>query len=601
MSLLEQASLIVTPNAYKESKLYSVVPSDGTGDMTVVRATTATRVNESGLIEVVPKNLASYSEQFDNGVWAKSGATVTVNVTTSPDGTNNADKLIDNSTLAGHSFNSATSMISGTTYTWSIFAKMSEIRYLTLRYVSGGAFSTNYITTFDLLNGTATNSATLPASSFLITSFGNGWYKCSISQAANATGTGTYAAYLSKDGVASTYTGNGTDGLFIYGAQLEQGSTATSYFPTTTRLNIPRIDYTSGEGAILVEGQRTNLALYSEQFDNAYWSKSGATVSANVTTSPDGTINADSLIESVLNENHKIFRNITSILASTPYSYSIKVKPNGRQWIFFSQFGLDNSRIWFDVQNAQVGTISNASASTTYSNAKIETLTNGWVNISFTFTTTFTVFYNHILLASANGINTTYLGDGTSGVYLWGAQLEAGSYATSYIPTVASSVTRNADVISKTGISSLIGQTEGTLFFNGRINSNSSSPRNITLSDGTGANRVILGFGNNGANRIDYDVISGGVLQTSGLGLFMDMTTDFKIIALYSTNNFKLFINGVLIATDSSGITFSGTTLNKLAFLTVTGTSQVLDGSVKSLQLYKTALTDTECIALTTL
>ena len=102
MSLLEQASLIVTPNGFKESKLYSVIPSDGSGDMTVVRATTATRVNENGLIEVTPYNLFTYSEQFDNASWVKERITITTNATTAPNGTLTADKIVEDTTTNSH-------------------------------------------------------------------------------------------------------------------------------------------------------------------------------------------------------------------------------------------------------------------------------------------------------------------------------------------------------------------------------------------------------------------------------------------------------------------------------------------------------------------
>ncbi len=95
MSLLTQASLVVTPNGVKEGKLYSVIPSDGSGDMSVVRATTATRVNSSGLVELVPYNLVQYSEQLDNAaVWvAYSGTTTTANAATAPNGTLTADRI----------------------------------------------------------------------------------------------------------------------------------------------------------------------------------------------------------------------------------------------------------------------------------------------------------------------------------------------------------------------------------------------------------------------------------------------------------------------------------------------------------------------------
>ena len=96
MSLLSQASLCVTPNAYKEGKLYSVIPSDGSGDMSVTRATTATRVNSAGLVELVPYNLLNYSQSFDNAAWVKSNATISANTIASPSGIQDADSIIEN-------------------------------------------------------------------------------------------------------------------------------------------------------------------------------------------------------------------------------------------------------------------------------------------------------------------------------------------------------------------------------------------------------------------------------------------------------------------------------------------------------------------------
>ena len=93
MSLLTQASLVITPNGYKEGTLYSVIPSDGSGDMSVVRATTATRVNSAGLVELVPYNLVQYSQEFENAWWSKYQATITANATTAPDGTSSAESI----------------------------------------------------------------------------------------------------------------------------------------------------------------------------------------------------------------------------------------------------------------------------------------------------------------------------------------------------------------------------------------------------------------------------------------------------------------------------------------------------------------------------
>ena len=123
MSLLEQASLVVTPNSYKESKLYSVIPNTTLGDMDVVRATTATRVNEQGLIEVVPRNLLTYSEQFANGVYITTDSTITANTSISPNGTTTADTLTEGITNDLHRIRQNFNVIIGNVYTLSVFCK----------------------------------------------------------------------------------------------------------------------------------------------------------------------------------------------------------------------------------------------------------------------------------------------------------------------------------------------------------------------------------------------------------------------------------------------------------------------------------------------
>tara|TARA_B110000503_G_scaffold88564_1_gene134280 strand:- start:1262 stop:3004 length:1743 start_codon:yes stop_codon:yes gene_type:complete len=580
MSLLEQASLILTPNGFKESKLYSVVPSDGAGDMTVVRATTATRVNENGLIETVPKNLLTYSNTFSNAAWFNINTTETSGQS-GYDGSNNA-WLLQRSAAYGLIRQFVDS--DGDT-TFSVYVKKGSLSWVRLYIASNTLSSDVYINLENGAIGTKTGSPSVE-----VVDLGSGWYRCTISK--NTTLINNFRIYPAASNEDTT----GTSGnIYIQDAQLEQGSTATSYFPTTNRLNIPRIDYTSGEGAILVEGQRTNLALYSEQFDNAAWTKFSTTISANTTTSPDGTTNADKIIEVVATADHGFYKLLASgFSANSLVTISVFAKFDGRHLQMKNSYLSDASS--FNLQSGTV--VSNYGSGV----GEIVSYGNGWYRciLKTTANSSGNAGLTAYLLNSVYA--TTYAGNGTSGIYIYGAQLEAGSYATSYIPTVASSVTRNADVISKTGISSLIGQTEGTVFFNGKINSNDITiARNITLSDGTSANRIILGFGANASNGPQAELISGGVGQASGLGLSMDMTTEFKFAFAYATNNFRLYVNGVLIGSDLSGVTYSGTTLNTLSFANFANSANFLDGKVKNLQLYKTALTNAELATLTTL
>ena len=131
MSLLTEASLIVTPNSYKAGTLYSVIPNTTLGDMTVVRATSATRVNSAGLIEIARTNLATYSEDFSNIIWSKVATTITTDSVNAPDGTLTADTFIANGTTSPKLITGVFAVILGTTYSISVFVKKNTTNFAT--------------------------------------------------------------------------------------------------------------------------------------------------------------------------------------------------------------------------------------------------------------------------------------------------------------------------------------------------------------------------------------------------------------------------------------------------------------------------------------
>ena len=248
MSFYDDASLIMYPSGYKADKIYSLKPTDGSGDFDFARASTATRVNESGLIETVatgvPRidytgggcgslllepqstNLVTYSSEFDNAAWTKTrlnafGSGSVVNAIVSPDGTTNADYIqqeTGQTTGGGVSQNLSITGI----HSWSLFAKASECEFLAIRTRSTTVTSSY----FNLTNGTVA-LADPDHSNVEIQSFGNGWYKCSVSDSGGALANRFIVG--GRDGVSETVTPN--NGIYIYGAQLEQGY-ATSYIPT---------------------------------------------------------------------------------------------------------------------------------------------------------------------------------------------------------------------------------------------------------------------------------------------------------------------------------------------------------------------------------
>jgi hypothetical protein len=398
-------------------------------------------------------------------------------------------------------------------------------------------------------------------------------------------------------------TGDGTSGIFIWGAQLETGDIATDYIPTTTAAvsvgitaDIPRLDYTGGGcPSLLLEPQRTNLALFSEQFDNAAWTKVRSTITANNTTSPAGYLGADLLVADTSTNDHFILRSATASISQT---FSIFAKAGGYNFVFVGSDNVNDRGVFFNLTN---GTISQNTSTLT---AKIEDYGNGWYRCAVSSASWPQAFA--LVATSANGTALVHTGDGTSGVFTWGAQLEAGSYVSSYIPSLGSSVTRLADVASKTGISSLIGQTEGTLyceFFYNEQNTipigNDKSVMRVESGGGYANEIAILYYGNEGGGfgkTIQAVINSGGVLQ-SAMSSPQTMATGYVKVALaYKANDFALAVNGVVVATDNSGSvpTCANFSLNE-------ATRFQSDINPKQAALYTTRLSNAELASLTSL
>jgi hypothetical protein len=305
MSLLTDASLIVTPNAYKEGKLYSVIPSDGSGDMSVTRATTATRVNAAGLIEVVPYNLFTYSEQFNDSSWIKGGGngasvpTVTSNTIIAPNGTLTADTVVfpSVSSTAFSLIYKIPSVVGN--YTTSIYLKgATGGEVIWMSWTSDGV---NYLR----------KSLSITAD----------WQRFDFTANISSSSSGIQFGIDLRDNQQSA---KPSQTIYFWGAQLVEGSNALDYFATETRLNIPRLDYSNGScPSILVEPQRTNLALRSEEFNDATWVKTNASITANSTTSPSGVVDADKVVENQLSAIHAVSASISlSVGANTLSIYA---------------------------------------------------------------------------------------------------------------------------------------------------------------------------------------------------------------------------------------------------------------------------------------
>jgi hypothetical protein len=521
-TLLEQASLVMIPSGYKEDVVYSQIPTNGSGDLSFTRASNGTRINSAGLVEVTPWNLLQQSETFDNAYWNLYQATITSNTTTAPNGTTTADTLSSSSGFSGVVYTSAI-FSAGDILTLSIYAKANTSSILQLGTTDGTDRSAN----FNLSTGVVVSSVGVTAS---IESVGNGWYRCSVSRT------------MLNPANFFVVEGTGSLSLFIWGAQTNVGVSAKPYFPTTDRLNVPRLTYQNGGGgcpSLLLEKQSTNVITYSEQFDNASWTKGGSnSVTANAIISPDGTQNADFLVSTATNTAAKYaYQVITSTATPTATIYA---KAGAiTEMMFYCQGG---NGIYFNLTNgafiAYYG--SGSSTITSYSSVAVG---NGWYRYSLTFNTSVTSIEVYMSV-SANISPNIANGDG---FYIWGAQLEASSYPTSYIPTTSASATRVADACFKTGISSLIGQTEGTLFFQiERKSGDYAEP--MWLSDGSYSNYIYFVVDNTQVRFIGVNS-SGGQWNINTTALSQGV---HKIAGAYKANDIIFYIDGVQIGTDTN-------------------------------------------------
>ena len=359
----------------------------------------------------------------------------------------------------------------------------------------------------------------------------------------------------------------------------------------TVLANKPRLDYTDGScPKVLIEPQRTNLVIRSSEFDNAYWDKSSSTLTSNTVVSPDGTSNADTL-NTTNAANYSLIRGSVNLTIATVYTASIFVKKSNYRYLGF-RF-IYTSGTLYNLYDFDTNTVTNTNNSV-YP-IKIQNYANGWVRLSITGLALGTSSVFDIAYVNSSGLVTSSP-IGTEQFYIYGAQVEAGDFASSYIPTTIATVTRNADTCSKTGIASLIGSTEGTIYLQIQALANYNDFKRISLSDGTNNNKISIGY--NTTNQIQVVVSIGGSLIIL-FNVTTTITNNTKIAFRYKSANYALFINGVKVSTSTSSSAFSASVLTGIYF--ADGDNGLkYDGKLSNLSLWKTALSDSELITLTT-
>jgi hypothetical protein len=537
------------PSGYKEDTVFSAIPTDGSGDLSFTRASNGTRVNSAGLVEVCPWNLLTYSSVLSDSSYNIGEVTASYSQTDPNGGTTGA--LFTGVSATNAFIIKPFTTIIGQVYTCFVYLKGNSSGSVSLRAqgaTTAPVNNVNYTTSYQQFTYTFTADST--TTNLIIGGFGS-W--------------------------------TGSEAIYVAFPQANIGATAKPYFPTTDRLNVPRLTYQNGGGgcpSLLLEKQSTNVILYSEQFDNAAWSKSNVTITANNTTSPDGTQNADL---STATAGGELLQGVV-LSTSTSYTFSFYVKKGTA------------SDAKYRVYNFDAGV--NVVAPTSYIS---QTSTSDWVRVVVSFTT------------GATGTNYgIYLLDQTSAgtMYFWGAQLEASSYVTSLIPTTSASATRVADVAQKTGISSLIGQTEGVIYWEGIIpvrnesgfasNSTSliNSARNVNTNSGFSIQYIETTNSVNALLFVGDGTVNPKIsLAASSLAI----GTYVKIAFAYKSGDSALYVNGNL--SQSSNNTFTSSTSISEIWLNDLNVyfGYPSSGTVNEVILFPTRLTNAELASLTTI
>lgn len=471
------------------------------------RASRGTFVNSSGFIQAAETNLALYSNQLNNSYWTVGSETITANAAVAPDGTSTAARHTELSTTSFHGMqrSSVAGVTAGSPHTFSIYVKRDptspSVRNVSLWLyydLSATPNSSRNAVLFNTATGAYINQSTFNSSgvSYGSEDVGNGWFRYWVTVTAPATATGMRCGiYMFQDGTttltdyrAETYAGNGSSVLY-WGPQLVASASRLPYVHTAaSAVGTPRITHdpvTLAPLGLLMEAQATNLMLFSEEFNNTTgWSQLiGATITTNSTgtVAPDNTNNSDILVEDTTTGTHRVVSVNRTVSTSTIYTASCYVKPLNRNFcaITFYATGGTGRRFCqvFDLTgNGALGT-TNSLNSPTDTGGSITAVGNGWYRITAQMGSGTDTSVSVAISASDSASPSfasqapSFTGNNLGAIYMWGAQLETGTAATSYIPTTTATVTRSADGwnIMSAEMSTLWNQSQGSLVAKGRI------------------------------------------------------------------------------------------------------------------------------------
>jgi hypothetical protein len=368
---------------------------------------------------------------------------------------------------------------------------------------------------------------------------------------------------------------------------------------TSAAVDAPRFDYNPSALAaqgLLVEESRTNLLTYSEDFSNAVWSPTLVTVTSNTTVAPSNTTTADTITDSVdAAPTTHLLQISASITNGVSYTISCFAKQGtlvGFAFLFPATGFTSNISARFRLDT---GVVASTDAGVT---AAITNAGNGWYRCTATATATSTVSAA-FQLRTANATTTFYQGTGTGTIILWGAQLEAGAFPTSYIPTTVAQVTRAADVASVNTLSPWYNASTGTIFAEFLRNTTpaaSTFPQFVNIDDGTVNNR--LAVSTNSSRNLRGQVAIGGTFTTISTANAYTEGVVSKLALGYQALNHAAVANGGTAATDTTVNVPSGLTTMRLG--DQAGGAGNINGYLRRITYYSRKLSSAELQAITT-
>ena len=564
------------------------------------------------------QNLLLQSQDFTTS-WLNANSTDTANTEVAPDGTTTADTITDNATNGSHRVYQNLSIAANTTYVFSCWLKAGTSNYAYLSVMDDSNAERYFGADFDLSSGTVRisgsgTSGTLTSSSITEIPASSGWYRCVIIGQVAAVSATTRGVVGVSDGTTAfnpfgliVYAG-ASDTIHAWGAQLEQRSAVTSYTATTTEpitnyipvlqtaaANVARFDHnpTTGEAlGLLVEEQRTNLLTYSANLSNAAWtSNRGSITSTSGNIAPDGTQTANVFTENTASGAHYVFQNFSASVGQT-FTLSCYFKKKERQYAVLTiANGSGFPATVFDLVNGVITDQDNLSAT-------IEPAGNGWYRCSIKEEIIGTSTIRVQVGCDENGDVNPYTGDGYSGIFIWGAQLEAAAFATSYIATTSAQVTRSADSASMTGanFSSWFNAGESTVY--------SEFMRNTTANAiAGGGNTVprIYSFGTSASGNLQLRLFASTGAEATGPSMYISNTwaaNQYNKHALaFEVNDAALVRDGGSVVSDS---TVTALTADTLAIGQNTiGSGNIGQGWIRKLSYYPQRLTNAQLQALT--